>query len=101
MKISTLLHRAADEFLPVEVSRRSEGYSCIAFWDATQAAVISGEITRQEQYDIDARFEKGMEALGLNWGSFHAFDDVPLDTRQAARYQWLKFCALLAEEQGE
>ena len=99
MKLSTMLHRGADKYL--SANDPYNGFSCRAFWKATDDAYYEGEISITEWNILCEQFQQGMEALGLNWGSFHAFDDVYLDYRQAARYQWMKFCALLAEEQGE
>ena len=99
MKLSTLIHRAADEYLSVDDPNK--GYSCSAFWEAVWQATLKHEISRDEHSDLCYRFEDGVEALGLDRGSFLVFSDIPPETRQAARYQWLKFCALLAEEQGE
>ena len=99
MKLSTLLHQAADEYLIVDDP--NEGYSCRAVWNAIDNAWYSHKISTVEKVSLSKQFEDGVEALGLDWGSFLAFSDIPPETRQAARYQWLKFCALLAEEQGE
>ena len=98
MKLSTLLHRGADECL--SANDPYDGFSCRAFWLAVDMAKSRGEISSTEWGILCDQFQRGMEALGLDWGSFHAFDDVHPSVRQAARYQWMKFCALLAEEQG-
>jgi hypothetical protein len=98
-KISAFLHSAADKFLPHDDPRY--GFSCEAFRSALNDALAKGEIGLIEYHELVFQFVDGIEALGLDFGSMNAFDDVPYETRQAARYQWLKFCALLAEEQGE
>ena len=98
MKLSTMLHRGADQYLSAD--NLYNGFSCRAFWAAVDDAKCSHEISSEEWRLLCDQFQRGMEALGLDWGSFYAFDDVPVETRQATRYQWMKFCALLAEEQG-
>ena len=100
MKLSTMLHRAADQYLPL-TDFREQGYSCRAVWRALDEAKLAEEITRKEYRRLNGMFQEGCEELGLDAGSFHAFKDVPRHARQGARYQWLKFLALLAEEQGQ
>lgn len=93
MKISEVLHLAADKYLCT--GRKSynpykPSYSCIAIENACiDYKVPSGKI------------QKGLRNMGLNTDSACAFNEFKSGKeRQAARYSWLKFAAMIAEEQG-
>lgn len=97
IKISEILHKAADEFLwnghgsffDQPLSR----YSC----DAVTKAIIFLNVP----YEIDSNLFEGLENMGLDTESCNQFDEFKnaIDC-QAARYAWLKFAAMIAEEQG-
>jgi hypothetical protein len=100
-KISEILHSAADEWLKqcrIWPDSRST-YSCIA---------IALAITPRDYYpyrkidtDIEHRIMKGLRNMGLSTDSLDEFTEFAEgEERQAVRYAWLKFAALIAEEQG-
>ncbi len=91
-KISEALHRAADVHLkpepdsPSTHKRPRAKYSC-------DAVMFSADSPAQ----MDA-IMTGLHQMGLDPYVFNAFKDVK--DPQGARYMWLKFAALMAEEQG-
>jgi hypothetical protein len=83
MKISEVLHRAADERLSTGTDYHGYMYSC----DAIGCSQMS-----------TLRF---VGNLGVNTDGFHQFDEFHIgQERQGARYLWLKFAALVAEDEG-
>lgn len=98
MKISEVLHKAADTHLCHDSTSyrtpNKDRFSCYAIRLATE-------------YDDElyGRIEEGLENMGCPTRAIFAFtrlgydDDMDLET-QGARYMWLKFAALMAEEQG-
>jgi hypothetical protein len=100
MKISQVLHKAADKNLAhdyesyIRHSMDKERYSCSAIGLALEYD--------DEMFD---RILEGLKEMGCPTGSVYAFtdmgynDDFDKET-QGARYMWLKFAALMAEEQG-
>jgi hypothetical protein len=84
--IAEVLHRAADRYLEPVFAGEPTSYSCEAIYEAD--AVLWPRIC------------KGLSEMGLVPHSVTQFEDVPPDERQAARYAWLKFAAMIAEEQG-
>jgi len=108
--IADVLHRAADEFLVVdylESCMQKERYSCLAVESALFKYEQEGVLTMPEVVDLFSRIREGMEKMGVPTDSLEAFCSWCLDECvryskkiQAARYNWLKFAALIAEEQG-
>ena len=109
LKISTVLHYAADKCL-VAHSRYgesgSEKFSCIAVSDAVFK--LTGECNKQTS-ELSVRVLKGLDNMGCNTGSmtlFKKYGDKPNEYSyvnsevQGMRYMWLKWAALMAEEQG-
>jgi hypothetical protein len=102
LTISAALHLAADQYLWDGVNsfyRRSdtEGFSC---W-AIDNAIDSYRLPWRDFGDFSERINEGLTTLGLDTGSMKQFNEFSTDEeRQGARYLWLKFAALLAEEQG-
>lgn len=90
MKISEILRKAADGFLWTGEQRDSDNrYSCGAVADVTDQKV-----------DDSAACNFLME-LGVDTWSYHAFDEFPEgEIRQGARFLWLDFAALVAEDEG-
>lgn len=91
-KISDALHLAADKYLARDWSsvssiRRLRWWSC---WAVEEACNVLGVNC------IDVK--RGLENMGLNTQSNTAF--LSVKDPQGARYMWLKFAALMAEEQG-
>jgi hypothetical protein len=89
--IAELLHRAADRHLSSAGAggRDKEVESCCAV------------IVAAQKMDVDYRpVWHGLQEMGVNF-SFYEFEEFPRGhERQAARYAWLKFAAMIAEEQG-
>jgi len=96
--IAEILHHAADYCLwdGAETSPWRE-YSCNAIefaafeltccWDTTNAVML--------------RVDEGLREMGLNTDSTWEFSEFTgCINRQAARHNWLKFAALIAEEQN-
>ena len=96
--IAEILHITADKYLNEDGSYDvfKNLFSCCAISDAIYAD------NRDNMYnDISNRIADGLEELGLDTLSLEQFDEFPPGPiRQGARYNWLKFVALLAEEQG-
>lgn len=108
IKISEVLHLAADEYLAQGIDDETwhgpYQYSCCAIEKAL-AKILQNPVpaTFHRHYSI---IKQGLRNLGLeNLSSVEAFKEFenfydPTPESQGARYMWLKFCALLAEEQG-
>lgn len=107
--IADVLHCAADRCL-VAHSRYgehgSEKFSCIAVSDAVFR--LTGECNNKTS-ELSMRIHEGLENMGCNKGSFNLFKkygDMPHEFSevnhkvQGMRYMWLKWAALMAEEQG-
>jgi hypothetical protein len=101
--IAEILHYAADKCLAAKPSEYwsnggdKEKFSCCAM----QEAVISLNSFDELDVVID-RISEGLEAMGCPVDSTDAFDDSGSFNaeNQQARYAWLKFAAMIAEEQG-
>jgi len=94
-KISKILHLAADRYLSPSTDTGASKYSC----DAIAFACDELLSKHSDPFYIERIIKTGLFELGLDPRGLHEFDDIPEKHRQATRYQWLKFCALLAEEQ--
>lgn len=108
--IADVLHLAADKCL-VAHSRYGEGskekYSCCAIDEAIYK--ITGQLYGGESYKLHNRVMAGLRNMGCNTGSmtlFKKYGDNYSDFGavnhevQGMRYMWLKWAALMAEEQG-
>lgn len=112
-KLSTILNNAADNYLIdglfTQQPAHSSEYSCISVSEATanyfkELDSISYAWEAGE-YDINVVMPF-LTSLGLilhpederDDGEFHEFPKGP--ERQAVRYAWLKFAAMIAEEEG-
>lgn len=101
-KISTILHRAADHHLKGKNGdfKRSR-YSCCAIIDA-----VDYYCDYHDHYGMRIRIYEGLKEMGCDVNSSHLFmkygDNTPgvNETVQGMRYMWLKWAALMAEEQG-
>lgn len=104
-KISTILHRAADHHLKGEQDQYMlSRYSCCAVIDAIDHYRVG-----RSAYDVSSmriRIYEGLKEMGCDVRSSHLFmeygDNFPgiNETVQGMRYMWLKWAALMAEEQG-
>lgn len=94
MKISQILHKAADEYLWDGVKDKNVmSYSCAA---VGICMTYHGCSAKQE-----AKVIEFLDQLGCPLYSMEAFDEFETyKDRQGARYLWLKFAALVAEEEG-
>lgn len=103
--IADILHEAADEWLACSLGDYDLGgktkYSCNAIVEALYDTV----------YDIEPMYNRimeGLENMGLDTESASVFIKLGypdyswevFEETQGARYMWLKFAALIAEEQG-
>jgi hypothetical protein len=119
-KISDILHDAADK----ELAHNQETYWCSstptrkASLERFSCCAIDNALTNflDKNYtslswldrddireDIFADIKEGLEAMGLNTDSTRAFGKEPdnlCPDIQGQRYFWLKWAALMAEEQG-
>jgi hypothetical protein len=101
--VADILHYAADNCLastPDEYwvnGGSKEKFSCCA---AIEACL---RLSGSENYLEKSRLIKqGLENMGCPVQSVHAFKDNLkfVEKNQQARYAWLKFAAMMAEEQG-
>ena len=93
--IAEILHHAADYYLWDGGNKRcnTAAYSCVAILELLGDSHIGFKTS-------DCLFD-GIADLGLEIHSMVAFEEFEFgEERQAVRYAWLKFCAMLAEEQG-
>jgi hypothetical protein len=102
--IAEILHLAADEYLyhpyDPQDSEVKAYHSCVAFTLAIENHPYFKNVSRKEIDDFDMRIERGLENMGLN-PRIHQFREFETDEScQEARYAWLKFAAMIAEEQG-
>lgn len=108
--IADVLHYAADKVL-IAHSRcseaRAEKFSCCAVDEAIYQ--ITGRLYTDESNALRRRVFDGLKAMGCNTGShtlFKNYGDKPYlysyinSEVQGMRYMWLKWAALMAEEQG-
>lgn len=107
--IADILHLAADKHLASKVEQcwnrggSKEKFSCCAMSEAVWVLWNEDKIKSKSKRDelINRCFE-GLEAMGCPTGSTNAFGDMGefKEENQQARYAWLKFAAMIAEEQG-
>lgn len=108
MKISKVLHYAADEYLSEDgiVCYKSNGiiadrFSCCAVEQAIDALCRP----TMDKYTLEANIFKGLQNMGCDTGAanlFKKYGDTIMGNPdvQGMRYFWLKWAALMAEEQG-
>jgi hypothetical protein len=102
--IAEILHYAADKCLASKKEQywtfggNKEKYSCCAVDEAYIKLIGFVDYPTNQSRAI----RKGLENMGCPIESIDAFDDngVFLEENQQARYAWLKFAAMMAEEQG-
>lgn len=109
--IADVLHLAADKHL-IAKSRHNEGpykekFSCSAVEEAIFC--LTGDLYGGDSMALRRRVRAGLSAMGCDTGSFGLFKkygDNPYEYDyinpevQGMRYMWLKWAALMAEEQG-
>lgn len=102
--IADVLHRAADHWLAVDpedldARRHFEKFSCVAVMAAVK------EVEGKWHSILEGRILEGLEAMGCDTNAGNGFEKLGYPFKltketQGARYMWLKFAALIAEEQG-
>jgi hypothetical protein len=100
MKISQVLHKAADKHLAHDY----ESYIHHA-WIKERFSCCAVELAVGNNLELEYRVKAGLKEMGCPTGSSYAFSDMGYNDEldedtQGARYMWLKFAALMAEEQG-
>lgn len=103
--IAEILHYAADNCLASTEHQywvnggNKEKYSCCAVSDAVDK--MHGFDTWDKRQAISKRIRIGLSEMGCPVKSLLAFDDhsIFVEEKQQARYAWLKFAAIMAEEQ--
>lgn len=111
VKISDVLHLAADKYLASDyveyIDTDKNRFSCCAVETVLDELLDENCTITMKQYScLWDTIHKGFDNLGLDTGSLYAFEEFEkygriTEESQGARYTWLKFCAMLAEEQGE
>lgn len=112
VKISEVLHLAADKYLAEDVGYDldlQDEHSCLAIISAIRE-LVPAELKIGSLY---IRICLGLEEMGLNTRRGSQFDEFCVEdsevvydylsinkASQGARYNWLKFAAMIAEEQG-
>lgn len=97
-KISEVLHKAADFHLQAggrgRPAHNKSVFSCLAIYKAVKS------LDHDTRKSILNRIDAGLVEMGLepNMGNF--VEIKCSRERQVARYNWLKFAAMVAEEQG-
>lgn len=90
--IAEILHLAADRHLWNDWPQVGTAeYSCYAIGRACYSLRAS--------IRLELSIYKGLKRMGLKTTSLTQFDSIK-HNRQGARYAWLKFAAMIAEEQG-
>ena len=107
--IAEILHYAADNKLASKESQwwnrggNKEKYSCCAVSEAVWELWSNDKIVFEgKRAELINRCTEGLKAMGCPTRSMDAFDDRGqfVAENQQARYAWLKFAAMMAEEQG-
>jgi hypothetical protein len=104
--IADILHYAADKCLAKYAEQcwtyggSKEKYSCCAVDEACFRLMKSDN--HQDCLQKSRSIKEGLKNMGCPIGSMNAFDDQGqfVEENQQARYAWLKFAAMMAEEQG-
>lgn len=101
MKISEILHMAADEYLwdgcgpPPSGYAQNKTYSCLAISELL-CEKNKGSFFYHEEPVFDFLKEMGIRTFSsLEFSEFKSAKEI-----QGARYLWLKFAALVAEDEG-
>ena len=110
--ISTILHEAADKYLACSTTEREHSmkyslknkYSC----SAISLAILRTPLEYSQRFALQEQINFGLVAMGCSICSTSLFTEhgdpksvVEVDNDvQGMRYMWLKWAALMAEEQG-
>lgn len=100
--IADILRKAADEFL--WDGRKSDPFcesSCEFSCNSIEDCIDSMTDIKNKKGFTKKLIQKGLREMGLSVLSAKQFNEFSnIEERQAARYNWLYFAALIAEEQG-
>lgn len=104
--IAEILHNAADKHLAAKESQywgrggNKEKFSCCAVEESV--IDLHRTFTSTEVNAMYVQILAGLKEMGCPTDSCDAFDDAFEFNKenQQARYAWLKFAAMMAEEQG-
>lgn len=106
--IAEILHIAADKYLAVKREEyclyggNKEKYSCCAVEEAVYRLYFTCDIEEiYQKENLVKRIKQGLKNMGCPVESVDAFKDNCdfVEENQQARYAWLKFAAMMAEEQ--
>lgn len=107
--IAEILHYAADHKLASKEEQywnrggSKEKFSCHAVSEAVWELWNKDKIVSEgDRNELIYRCSEGLKAMGCPTNSVDAFNDNGefVKENQQARYAWLKFAAMIAEEQG-
>lgn len=102
--IAEILHLAADKYLSVSWDEPEEPGMLRVYYSCHAIIAAASKVTGRRIAALSPmvkRINSGLRELGLNPDSCRQFDEFHTgEERQQARYNWLKFAALIAEEQG-
>lgn len=107
--IAEILHLAADKYLAAKSTEywynngKKEKYSCCAVIEAAMSLLSEDKIdSLEDRNELIKRVYEGLKEMGCPINSSDAFDEANVfnPESQQARYAWLKFAAMIAEEQG-
>ena len=107
--IAEILHLAADTKLASKEEQcwnrggSKEKFSCCAVSEAVWELYNKDKIASEgERDELIGRCFDGLKAMGCPTNSIDAFNDNGefIAKNQQVRYGWLKFAAIIAEEQG-
>ena len=109
--VADVLHYAADKCLAYDKRYTADGikekFSCCAVDEALFC--LTGDLCGGDSEALRRRVRAGLTAMGCDTGSHSLFvkhGDKPYEHNninpevQGMRYMWLKWAALMAEEQG-
>lgn len=102
MKISKILHKAADKYLwdgfgsPPNEEAQNEIYSCLAIHKVLIEKQYANNFVSCEKIVSDFLKKMGLRTYSnIEFAEFKNTEEA-----QGARYLWLKFAALVAEDEG-
>jgi len=114
--IAEILHLAADKHLAAKSSEywynrgKKEKYSCCAvseavmnLWNEDKIGSWEDKVDSwEDKNEMIKRVSEGLKEMGCPINSSDAFDEANVfnPESQQVRYAWLKFAAMIAEEQG-
>lgn len=101
--ISDILHNAADHHLSDGTKYdywNNNKFSCCAVEVSIENSIDTLNICGRDYMIFNDQVFSGLRELGCDTGSLSLFTHLKPKEQQQARYFWLKWAALQAEEQG-